>query len=193
VRRLLSLDLLDDRYPALHGVRVLAIVSVVQYHVTTILTYEARLPIDVSYGTLSMSVFFGMDLFFVLSGFLIGSILLRSLDTTGLVHVGRFWLRRAFRILPLYYVVLAVLALTLDLTASQKQHLPWEVHLLHIPLCRRVVAPMARWLANERGWPMELVWPVSLGALLVTALAAAYACHLLVEKPSLWVRDRIVA
>ena len=33
----LSLELLDNRYPSLHGLRVLAIVSVVQFHVTWIL------------------------------------------------------------------------------------------------------------------------------------------------------------
>jgi len=36
LRRFLELELLDDRYPALHGLRVIAIVSVVQFHVTWI-------------------------------------------------------------------------------------------------------------------------------------------------------------
>jgi peptidoglycan/LPS O-acetylase OafA/YrhL len=127
LRRLLSLDLLDNRYPALHGLRVLAILSVVQYHVTSIFTYETKLPLDRSWTTTSMSVFFGMDLFFVLSGFLIGSILLRSVETAGFINVRRFYLRRAFRTFPLYYVVLTFLAATAPgLTASQRHHLPWE-------------------------------------------------------------------
>ena len=41
LQRLFGLDLLDNRYPQLHGLRVLAIVSVVQYHVTSIFAYEA--------------------------------------------------------------------------------------------------------------------------------------------------------
>ena len=77
-------------------------------------------------GTLSLTLFFGMDLFFVLSGFLIGTILLVSLERHGRQMVGNFYLRRAFRILPLYYVVLTVLALVTPLTALQRHHLPLE-------------------------------------------------------------------
>lgn len=45
----------------------------------------------------------GVELFFVLSGFLIGGILLRSLEPES---VGRFWARRWLRTLPLYYLVI---------------------------------------------------------------------------------------
>lgn len=48
----------------------------------------------------------GVDLFFVLSGFLIGKQLWRELDTTGTVDVGRFLLRRGLRIWPLYVAML---------------------------------------------------------------------------------------
>lgn len=147
LRRLLSLDLLDNRYPALHGMRVLAILSVVQYHVTSIFTYETKLPLDRSWTTTSMSVFFGMDLFFVLSGFLIGSILLRSVETAGFINVRRFYLRRAFRTFPLYYVVLTFLAIALGLTASQRHHLPWEYFYItnYAPLHRKDVVMLWGW------------------------------------------------
>ena len=59
----------------------------------------------------SLTIFFGMDLFFILSGFLIGSILLRSLETSGIINVRRFYLRRVFRTFPAYYVVLTALVL----------------------------------------------------------------------------------
>ncbi len=124
--RFFQLDLLDNRYPALHGMRVLGIVSVVQLHVTSIFTFEEKLPLGPSWTTTSMSIFFGMDLFFILSGFLIGSILLRSVELSGSQHVRRFYLRRAFRTFPAYYVVLTVLAVTATLTASQRHHLPFE-------------------------------------------------------------------
>jgi peptidoglycan/LPS O-acetylase OafA/YrhL len=74
----------------------------------------------------SMTIFFGMDLFFILSGFLIGSILLRSGETSGFINVRRFWLRRAFRTFPAYYVVLTLLVLVFGMNASQRHHLPLE-------------------------------------------------------------------
>src|SRR6185295_10684233 len=44
----------------------------------------------------------GVDLFFVLSGYLIGSQLWKELRKSGRIQVGRFILRRGFRIWPLY-------------------------------------------------------------------------------------------
>ena len=138
LRKLFALDLLDNRYPALHGMRVVAILSVVQYHVTTIFTYETHLTMDRSWAMTSMTIFFGMDLFFILSGFLIGSILLRSVETAGFINVRRFWLRRAFRTFPAYYVVLTALVLLFGLTAAQRKHLPFEYAYLtnYVPLTR---------------------------------------------------------
>ena len=49
----------------------------------------------------------GVDLFFVLSGFLVGGLLFRELLTTGRLDVRRFLIRRAFRIWPSYFVFLA--------------------------------------------------------------------------------------
>ncbi|MBC7946261.1 MAG: acyltransferase [Chitinophagaceae bacterium] len=53
----------------------------------------------------------GVDLFFVLSGFLIGGILLRIMDGTGLgwKQLTGFWVRRWFRTLPNYFLVLLFL------------------------------------------------------------------------------------
>lgn len=122
----LSLDLLDNRYPALHGLRVLAIVSVVQFHVTWVFAGEQGLKLDGGFSVASLTLFFGMDLFFVLSGFLIGSILLRSLEVDGSQRLRRFYLRRAFRTFPSYYAVLTVLALATALTTTQRDHLKFE-------------------------------------------------------------------
>ena len=124
--RFFDLDLLDNRYPALHGLRVLAIVSVVQFHVTWIFAGEQGIVLDKDWVVSSLTVFFGMDLFFMLSGFLIGSILLRSVEEQGSQMIRRFYLRRVFRTFPSYYIVLTVLALTTALTALQRQHLVYE-------------------------------------------------------------------
>jgi peptidoglycan/LPS O-acetylase OafA/YrhL len=126
LRRFLELDLLDNRYPALHGMRVFGIVSVVQWHVTQIFKIYDDMPMSQAWATASMAVFFGMDMFFVLSGFLIGSILLRSIETSGSTQVKRFYVRRVFRTFPSYYIVLTYLVLTTALTASQRHNLPFE-------------------------------------------------------------------
>lgn len=53
----------------------------------------------------------GVDLFFVLSGFLVGGLLLKELRDTGGLRPGRFLLRRGFKIWPSYYVYLACVPL----------------------------------------------------------------------------------
>jgi peptidoglycan/LPS O-acetylase OafA/YrhL len=50
----------------------------------------------------------GVDLFFVLSGFLVGGLMMREWKATGGVEIGRFLKRRAFKIWPSYYLFLAV-------------------------------------------------------------------------------------
>jgi len=124
--RFVALELLDNRYPMLHGLRVFGIVSVLQWHVTQSFVFDAKLPLSPSWSAPSFAVFFGMDLFFVLSGFLIGSILLRSVAKSGFANIRRFYLRRAFRTFPSYYVALTYLTLTTALTATQRQNLPFE-------------------------------------------------------------------
>lgn len=121
-----GLELLDNRFPALHGMRVIAILTVVAYHVTWIFMGEQGIKLDEAFFAQSLTVFFGMDLFFVLSGFLIGSILLRSIAKSGTTELRRFYVRRVFRTFPSYYLVLTILALAFPLTADQHRHLVWE-------------------------------------------------------------------
>jgi peptidoglycan/LPS O-acetylase OafA/YrhL len=52
----------------------------------------------------------GVDLFFVLSGYLIGGQLLASLARDRSIKLGRFFVRRALRILPAYFLILAIYA-----------------------------------------------------------------------------------
>ncbi len=62
--------------------------------------------------------YLGVTLFFVISGFLITTLLLREEDTFGHVSIWRFYVRRLFRITPMYYFTLllyAVLVLGLDM------------------------------------------------------------------------------
>ncbi len=61
----------------------------------------------------------GVCLFFVLSGFLVGGLLLREWQRTGVVSSRRFLLRRAFKIWPQYYVYLLATLLSGHYTARQ--------------------------------------------------------------------------
>lgn len=94
---------------ALDGARSLAVLLVIASHVG-VAWQQAKLP---RIAALKLPVFYfgwtGVDLFFVLSGFLIGGQLWRELDRTNDVAFGRFFLRRGFRIWPLYYFHLAFL------------------------------------------------------------------------------------
>jgi peptidoglycan/LPS O-acetylase OafA/YrhL len=97
--------------PGLDGVRGLAILMVMAVHFVgdaTPRTWGERLAVKMgSYGVL------GVDLFFVLSGFLITGLLL---DSKGDLHYFRnFYARRTLRIFPLYYTVLALLFVVLPL------------------------------------------------------------------------------
>lgn len=57
----------------------------------------------------------GVDLFFVLSGFLISGLLFREMEKTGSLNCWKFWLRRGLKIWPSYFFLLFVLAIT-DMT-----------------------------------------------------------------------------
>lgn len=51
---------------------------------------------------------FGVDLFFMISGFLITYLLFREKEQTGKIYLGKFYMRRILRIWPLYYLLVAV-------------------------------------------------------------------------------------
>jgi peptidoglycan/LPS O-acetylase OafA/YrhL len=79
------------RFPALDGARAFAAISVVLFH------FE---------GPARLQGWLGVQLFFVLSGFLITTLLLREEDRHGRISLRGFYVRRAFRILPVYVLLL---------------------------------------------------------------------------------------
>ena len=84
-------------FGGLDGLRAIGVIAVVWFHVggphaLAILNHGNK----------------GVDLFFALSGFLITSLLLREYAATGGMDLRSFYLRRALRIFPLYYLVLAL-------------------------------------------------------------------------------------
>ncbi|MDQ1123676.1 acyltransferase family protein [Microbacterium trichothecenolyticum] len=71
----------------------------------------------------------GVTLFFVISGFIITTLLLRESDT-GPVDSGAFYIRRAFRILPVYLFVLAVYCVLIFVVGAQPDRREEFVHAL---------------------------------------------------------------
>lgn len=84
--------------PALNGLRGVAVIGVVAYH----------LQLGWAKGG-----YLGVDLFFVLSGFLITTLLLEEWVGSGRIHLAAFWGRRARRLLPALFLVVCALALYL--------------------------------------------------------------------------------
>ncbi len=89
-----------ERQPGLDLLRALAIIVVVIYHAAL---FGFKLP-----GRVDRFGWIGVDLFFVLSGYLIGGQLLAPLARDQRMNLGRFFARRALRIMPAYFVVLAI-------------------------------------------------------------------------------------
>lgn len=107
-------------FPVLDGVRALSIFAVVFFHAAPTLQW--------------LHGHEGVTSFFVLSGYLITTLLLREEDARGHVSLAAFYIRRTFRILPLYYLTLAfycVLLLGLKLQPERaeffRQALPYYV------------------------------------------------------------------
>jgi peptidoglycan/LPS O-acetylase OafA/YrhL len=89
-----------ERQPGLDLLRALAIVVVVIYHAGIM-----GFPLP---GRVHRFGWIGVDLFFVLSGYLIGGQLLAPLARDQRINLGRFFSRRVLRIMPAYFVVLAI-------------------------------------------------------------------------------------
>ncbi len=84
----------DQRYmPGLDGLRAIAVLAVIAFH---------------EQFSWAPGGLLGVSLFFTLSGYLITDLLLGKWVTTGRLHLGSFWARRARRLLPALFVMLVV-------------------------------------------------------------------------------------
>jgi peptidoglycan/LPS O-acetylase OafA/YrhL len=148
------------RKPALDGLRGLAVLAVMAFHTS-----------PAAHGG-----FFGVDIFFVISGYLITSLLLREFDRTGRVDVRAFYIRRALRLAPaLLFMLLLTVPLILILLHD-------EMGMPVIVAVGSVLLYVANWanvaVATGTGplthtWSLSIeeqfyfVWPLILIALLV--------------------------
>ncbi len=170
-------------FSCLDGLRALSIVAVIWHHTAASAVLE-------SFAFLHRGNR-GVTLFFVISAFLISTLLLRAKEK-GPIHVPRFLARRALRILPLYYAVLAlyvVLALwgPADADARRRffENLPAFATFTSnwfVSLDGRVIFYFAWSLAAEEQfylcWPwierkFPKAWPVAVAAVLLVVSTAA--------------------
>jgi len=102
-----------DYLPALDGVRAFAVLGVMAFH--------SGLPF-------LPAGFLGVDSFFVLSGFLITSLLTAEWASTGTIRLRAFWARRARRLLPALLLVIVFVALWSDFVAAKGSYpdLRWD-------------------------------------------------------------------
>ena len=154
--------------PALDGVRALAVVAVLLYH---------GLPSSAPGG------FLGVDVFFVLSGYLITSLLVNEAGRTRAIDLARFWTRRARRLFPalvlacgtivlvgwVYPHVVDVPRLGTDIAATIGYVVNWRFVVAHQDYFAQFAQPSflrhAWSLAIEEQF--YLLWPLVVGGVLV--------------------------
>ena len=91
--------------PSLDGLRALAIILVIACHI------QASFPSVLPMVFIERCGSLGVDMFFVISGYLITHLLLKEADKGAGINFKRFYVRRAFRIFPPFYAYLAVVAI----------------------------------------------------------------------------------
>ncbi len=107
----------EGRVPELDGLRGIAVLTVMIYHFS-IVKRVTDSGIDAAYYKIAAMGWAGVDLFFVLSGYLITGILLEAKGNSQ--HYFRsFYLRRVLRIFPLYYAYLAAFFVVLPFFANR--------------------------------------------------------------------------
>lgn len=186
-----------EHIAALDGVRALAILLVLQGHTFgvgwVLAGPESALWVDRIALSLSRAGWIGVDLFFVLSGFLITGILLDSRDSPS--YFRSFYARRTLRIFPLYWGFLAMVLLiprhriALDFSSVAQHPVVYFTYLINLCWTIRPMEIPFAWTTGHF-WSLAveeqfyLVWPFavrSLGRtrLVIVCWALVVACPLL--------------
>src|SRR5688572_29337917 len=92
--------------PGLDGMRALAVVAVMVYHANSSWLHGG---------------FLGVEVFFVISGYLITLLLIGEHERDGRVSLKQFWLRRARRLLPALFTMMALVTIYLAIGYRRAQ------------------------------------------------------------------------
>lgn len=134
-------------FGSLDGLRCFSIAVVVWHHGHAVSLVHELWP-AARYG------FLGVDLFFEISGFLIVTLLLRERERRGTISLRNFYVRRALRIWPVYYGIIAALAL---LFLGLRRGTPAaESYASDLPV---LVLYLSNWIAVH-GW-LEVTWSLA--------------------------------
>jgi peptidoglycan/LPS O-acetylase OafA/YrhL/lysophospholipase L1-like esterase len=138
------------RVPALDGLRGLAVIGVLLFHA------NGRL----------RGGYLGVDLFFVLSGFLITSILLDEHDATGTIDLRAFWIRRARRLLPALLALMVAVALYAQALAQPEDVAKLRADALatlgYVANWRAILVRRSYWEMFAAPSPLEHTWSLAI-------------------------------
>ncbi len=148
-------------FPQLDGWRGISIILVLIGH---ILAYAIYLPAPLD--TMDEFASLGVLCFFILSGFLITGLLLNEKTLTGTISLTRFYCRRALRIIPAYYFMIAVIAILAS--AKIVTDVSWHTIVICLLFLRDIGG---RGVTLGHTWSLALeeqfylIWPFVLGKL----------------------------
>ncbi len=94
------------RIPELDGLRGIAILLVISFHYINNQLFHSENIIGKALGKATSFGWVGVDLFFILSGFLIGTVLIRSKNSKN--YFSTFYIRRIVRIIPNYFLLIII-------------------------------------------------------------------------------------
>jgi peptidoglycan/LPS O-acetylase OafA/YrhL len=153
-----------DHWPALDGLRGVACLAVMIYHFVPFVPQRTSSAAARTLDAVAHTGWVGVDLFFVLSGFLITGILLRAKGEQGFLR--NFYARRVLRIFPLYYLVLLTV-LVIGPLATHAQSYAAMADTLHHQGWLWAYAYNLRVLFTGRFWadggiPLSHCWSLSI-------------------------------
>jgi len=151
---------LAGRIPEVDGVRGLAILLVLVWHYWEAVTTPAPGTIVFRVHEALFLSWGGVDLFFVLSGFLIGGILLDARESSN--YFSTFYLRRVHRIFPVYFLWLGLFVIGV-MAAAPLHLLPLDdIFNRRIPLWSYPLFLQNVYMAHRQQWGgrwMTITWP----------------------------------
>src|ERR1700733_2824360 len=144
--------------PSLNGLRALSITIVIFFHLMAANTFGAlQIPFP-------FSIFcdgnFGVNVFFVISGFLITTLLIAEEKEQGTINIGDFYIRRIFRIFPPYYFVLFVYLILELYSALHFSRQSWLSSIFYYKYFVRGDTETAHFWSLSVEEHFYLVWPI---------------------------------